>query len=306
MLSVGAVVFIKKLRSRSRAKAEKAQSDTTPMMTSFNQSRFSFHAPSSPQQAYQPPARPPPSPLMGSEASYHDHGSSSSSSSSSHSSARSPMSENSSQFHFPLLSADGHLMPPIPASSRQSWNITEGDLGSGRPLPSAPGSEAHGYETQEEAYEYYEYDYSPNPFEGEGEGEKMIPYQYHIEEKRPLPTPITQSQSQSPNVHLVSPTPTKLAKWAYEPSRHTPSPEPSDESVRQIIGLYPSLEMNRDGTIQYDYGYSTGHGSDNLSPSIKSSPRVAQVQDTFGFHQPQSATYHRSFSAEGEEILADR
>lgn len=275
-----------------------------PMISSFNQSRFSFHAPiPSPSQAYQPPTRPPISPQMstgtGSGSSYHD---SSSGSSSDHShSYTSPLSDQGSQFHFPLLSADGHLMPPIPASSRQqSWNISEGDLGSGtgRPLPYAPGVNENENETgpydQDQYEEYqYQYDYSPNPNSSYGHDEKAIMSYYE-----------QQQQQEEPRVHLVAPTPRTPKRWSYEPPHTTPSPERSDENPQdQVIGLYPSIAFRGDGTIDYSYAHVRGV-DDNAS--IRSSPRVAQVQDMFGFHQPQSATYHRSFSAEGEEIMADR
>lgn len=220
------------------------------------------------------------------------------------------MSDQGSQFHFPLLSADGHLMPPVPASSRaQTWNISEGDLGMGsgvvvRPLPNAPGTgintgpegEAYDYEQYEE-YQY-QYDYSPNPSYENGtvhDDEKAtLSYYEHAEEQEPM-------------VQLVAPTPRTPKRWSYEPPHSSPSPDRSELSesheTAQIIGLYPSIEFRGDGSIDYGYGRARGVDDD---ASIRSSPRVAQVQDTFGFHQPQSATYHRSFSAEGEDIMADR
>lgn len=308
LLSVGAVLLYKRLRTRSRAKAERSQGDMSqPMISSFNQSRFSFHSsiPVSPLQTYQPPTRPPVSPQMSSgsgSSSYHD---SSSGSSSGHSHT-SPLSDQGSAFHFPLLSADGHLMPPVPASSRQqTWNISEGDLGSGRPLPNAPGTEEYGNANIHEndyEYEQYAYDYSPNPsYEGyEGIDEKATMSYYEQEDPAHMHLhlqPPTQTQ------HLVAPTPRTPKRWSYEPPHSTPSPERSDDHAHEVVGLYPSIEFRGDGSI--DYGYGHGRGVDDHA-SIRSSPRVAQVQDTFGFHQPQSATYHRSFSAEGEEIMADR
>lgn len=282
MLTVGGILLYRRLRNQRRAKADASDSANTPMISSFNrlaaQSTFSFHAPNSPMNTYQPPSsavRPPPSPL----SSYHDGSSGSASSSSSDHSVKSPMSDHSSQFHFPLLSADGHLMPPAPASSRGSWYIAEGDLGSGagtagRPLPFAPGEEGE----RKSQYDYeYGYDYSPDPYESEHDHQ-------------------AQAQAQT---HLIAPAPRTPKRWSYEPPHSTPSPDRSDESVQQIVGLYPSIDFRGDGTIEYGY-----NGVD--SASIRSSPRVARVEDTFGFHQPQSAVYHRSFSAEGEEIRADR
>ncbi|WWC64159.1 uncharacterized protein I303_106767 [Kwoniella dejecticola CBS 10117] len=50
----------------------------------------------------------------------------------------SPYSPNPENFHFPILSADGHLLPPPPASSRRS-PVELADP-SARPLPLAPSS----------------------------------------------------------------------------------------------------------------------------------------------------------------------
>jgi hypothetical protein len=230
----------------------------TPMMSQFAPSTFSFHAnPNSPnmsqlQNTYQPPTRPPVSPLA---ESYHDSSSSSGSSSSGHS-HKSPMSDHSSQFAFPILSADGHLMPPLPASSRTSWNIDEGDLGAGtgRPLPLAPGSPF--YDDGNDDYTQYDY---------------MNEYTKSVDEhsiKAPIPY--------NPN-----------QRWSYQP--------PTEE----VVGLYPgSMDDYEQG-----YEYGRGHGSDG--GSIRTQSRTPQIQDTFGFHQPQSATYHRSFSAEGEDIRGE-
>jgi hypothetical protein len=239
----------------------------TPMMSQFAPSTFSFHAPttSQPQNTYQPPARSPLSPALSGESYYHDSSSSagSGSSSSSGHSDKSPMSEHSSQFAFPILSADGHLLPPLPASSRGSWNISEGDLGAGagRPLPLAPGETSPGlYDS--EAYEQYEY------------------------------STYNQSEDHSTSIHSIkAPVPLNPhQKWAYAPTNE------------EVVGLYPnSLDIPRND--DYEQGYEYGHGRDNRS--IRSSQRVPEIQDTFGFHQPQSATYHRSFSAEGEYMRAD-
>lgn len=326
VLSVGAILLYKRIRTRSRAKAAAEQASdgmSQPMISSFNQSRFSFHAPASPSQAYQPSTRPPVSPQMSSASSNHDGSSGSGGSSSSGHSHNSPMSDQGSQFHFPLLSADGHLMPPVPASSRgQTWNISEGDLGMGsgvvRPLPNAPGTGTEGdggaydYEQYEE-YQY-QYDYSPNPsYEGEGGGEQGIDEKATLSYYEYQQHPEDQAREEEPMVHLVAPLPRTPKRWSYIPPHSTPSPDRSEQSrsesheTAEIVGLYPSIEFRGDGSIDYGYGYGRGRGvDDDAAASIRSSPRVAQVQDTFGFHQPQTATYHRSFSAEGEEIMADR
>ncbi|WWC91348.1 uncharacterized protein L201_006291 [Kwoniella dendrophila CBS 6074] len=52
----------------------------------------------------------------------------------------SPYSPTSEDFHFPILSADGHLLPPPPASSRKS-PVEVNDY-STRPLPLAPATSA--------------------------------------------------------------------------------------------------------------------------------------------------------------------
>ncbi len=75
--------------------------------------------------------RPPISPLSTSSSELRSNSSSSSGSHSLHS----PNSEN---FHFPLLSADGHLLPPAPASSRRSWIDASALDAMDRPLPSPP------------------------------------------------------------------------------------------------------------------------------------------------------------------------
>jgi hypothetical protein len=54
----------------------------------------------------------------------------------SHITPGSPFSPNPDDFHFPILSADGHLLPPPAASSRQSWIDASQTLI--RPLPSPP------------------------------------------------------------------------------------------------------------------------------------------------------------------------
>lgn len=48
----------------------------------------------------------------------------------------SPYSPNPENFHFPILSADGHLLPPAPASAARSELLSP--VPSERPLPSPP------------------------------------------------------------------------------------------------------------------------------------------------------------------------
>ena len=263
VLIVGCVLLYKRIRTRSKAKSANRDSMSAPMMSQFAPSTFSFHAPttSQPQNTYQPPTRSPLSPAMSGESYYQDSSSSGGSSSDHSHSNKSPMSDHSSQFAFPILSADGHLMAPLPASSRGSWNISEGDLGAGagRPLPLAPGETSPGlYDS--EAYQQYEYTTYDQSLDNHSTSTHSI--------KAPVP--------RNPN-----------QKWSYAPTNE------------EVVGLYPNSLVTRDEDYEqgYEYGYDNG--------SIRSSQRVPEIQDSFGFHQPQSATYHRSFSAEGEYIRAD-
>ena len=50
----------------------------------------------------------------------------------------SPYSDGSEHFAFPILSADGHLLPPAPASRRSYNDANQAGDGSQRPLPSPP------------------------------------------------------------------------------------------------------------------------------------------------------------------------
>jgi hypothetical protein len=104
-------------------------------------------------------------------------------------------------------------MAPLPASSRNSWNIQEGDLGSAasiRPLPAAPGSGSPVfYDDGNEEYAQYQY---INEYEKSVDGHSI---------KSPIPY--------NPN-----------QKWSYQP--------PSEE----VVGLYPNeyeqgYEYERDG-----------------------------------------------------------
>ena len=76
------------------------------------------------------PSRPPLAPLS-TQLSSRSHSSTSLES-------RSSCSPSSENFHFPILSADGHLLPPPPASSRHSSSDANGSDSDGRPLPSPP------------------------------------------------------------------------------------------------------------------------------------------------------------------------
>lgn len=56
----------------------------------------------------------------------------------------SPYSPNPEKFHFPILSADGHLLPPAPASAARSAHLISPVL-SERPLPSPPMEQASSF-----------------------------------------------------------------------------------------------------------------------------------------------------------------
>jgi hypothetical protein len=56
------------------------------------------------------------------------------------------------------------------------------------------------------------------------------------------------------------------------------------------------MEIRNDGSVEiirdeYDMGQQ-----------VAASPTIARVDDSRGLYQPQSATFHRSFSAEGEDL----
>jgi hypothetical protein len=157
-----------------------------------------------------------PSPEVPPSSQYHD-----SSSDSSHSTTSGPpLSPNTEDFHFPILSADGHLLPP-PITSRRSW-IDASQIPSDRPLPSPPLAQPE----------------------------------------------------------VLSPIPKTSKRWAYQPQDGLLSPE-------AIVGLY-------DG---FDRDVGTG--------SINSSSRIITVEKQSSPHRPHTATLHRTFSAEGEEILLE-
>lgn len=144
-------------------------------------------------------------------------------------SPRSLYSPESDRFHFPLLSADGHLLPPAPASSRRSWVEVGSPSLDERPLPSPPA--------------FFE-----------------------------------------PNV----PQDLQKKRWSYRTEAVAPrSP---------VVGLYAGVEIRGDGTVE------RLADEIDLGGSVASSPNVAQVDRSLGLYQPQSAIYHRSFSAEGEDL----
>jgi hypothetical protein len=74
-------------------------------------------------------------------------------------------------------------------------------------------------------------------------------------------------------------------RWSYEP--------PSE----QVVGLYPASDLYHEEEQGQGYEYDGG--------SIRTNSRTPRIESTNMFGQPQSATYHRSFSAEGEYIRAD-
>ncbi|WVW79194.1 hypothetical protein I302_101160 [Kwoniella bestiolae CBS 10118] len=116
-------IYLRKLY-RSRAKDRASQLASEPKISSMGTPLMS-HAGSFASLSRQV-SRAPPSPLSSDSSHF------------SSSSPGSPYSPNSENFHFPILSADGHLLPPPPASSRKSF--VEPSSPGARPLPSAPGS----------------------------------------------------------------------------------------------------------------------------------------------------------------------
>ena len=133
MIILGIIYLKQWLKSRARDQVSKMSSDRpmsslgTPLMSSASQfARTNLVSPSRPL-----PTRPPLSPLSTNSSEFLRSDSSSSTGS------HSPYSPTPENFHFPILSADGHLLPP-PISSRRSWvdvsTPTEGE----RPLPSPP------------------------------------------------------------------------------------------------------------------------------------------------------------------------
>ncbi|KAL7421179.1 hypothetical protein Q5752_004064 [Cryptotrichosporon argae] len=109
LLACGAVWLARYLRGRRAAAASDAIG--TPLMG--YRDAYSPVLPSAPQHTAYPGPHPPLSP----SSSSHSHGN--------------PYSPDPETFHFPVLSADGHLLPPVPASSRPVSPTA-------RPLPSPP------------------------------------------------------------------------------------------------------------------------------------------------------------------------
>ncbi|WWD21062.1 hypothetical protein CI109_105543 [Kwoniella shandongensis] len=160
----------------------------------------------------------PSSPLSGSSSDM-THGSDSSSGTPS---LYSPYSPNPENFHFPILSADGHLLPPAPASVRSFVEVPIEPAA--RPLPAAPLSTV-----------------------------------------------------------LVAPIPKSTQRWSYSP-------------VSEGHGLFSGVEIRGDGSVEVvrdDYDIET-------TSNIMSSPTISRVSHQA--YQPQQATYHQTFSAEGDDL----
>ncbi|WOO83462.1 uncharacterized protein LOC62_05G006985 [Vanrija pseudolonga] len=112
---------------RKSIKARKAQEPMTaraPLITvGRSQSPASFFSPSAPSSPASVTAD-----YLEQEAALSD---------SSHSHYSQPTSE---RFHFPLLSADGHLLPPAAASPRRSPEQDNSGFSPHRPLPAPPAA----------------------------------------------------------------------------------------------------------------------------------------------------------------------
>ncbi|WVF65694.1 hypothetical protein IAT40_000425 [Kwoniella sp. CBS 6097] len=132
VLLVLAGIFARRsLRKRSRERA--SQLSAEPAMSSMR-TPLVHHAGTFASLSRQGSHVLPPSPSDSSSSSFHQ----SESAFSSPPSPGSPYSPNSDNFHFPILSADGHLLPPPPASSRRSVEDHAMYDPYARPLPSAP------------------------------------------------------------------------------------------------------------------------------------------------------------------------
>ncbi|OCF72574.1 hypothetical protein I204_06956 [Kwoniella mangroviensis CBS 8886] len=121
-------IYLRRLQ-KSRAQDRAMQISSEPKMSSMG-TPLMRHAGSFASLSRQV-SRAPPSPLS----------SDSHSSQFSSPNPGSPYSPSSENFHFPILSADGHLLPPPPASSRKS-PVELNSVGLDRPLPVAPASMA--------------------------------------------------------------------------------------------------------------------------------------------------------------------
>lgn len=130
-LLVLAIIYLRRwLKTHNRDKTSKVLTDrpmsslSTPLVSSIDQFPSSHPRSRSPSIHKRRPL----SPLSNTSSEMRTN---SSSSSESHSTS-------SDNFHFPILSAEGHLLPPRPASSRHSWiDATSTDSGE-RPLPTRP------------------------------------------------------------------------------------------------------------------------------------------------------------------------
>ncbi|OCF31362.1 hypothetical protein I316_06967 [Kwoniella heveanensis BCC8398] len=229
VLLVLAGIYIRRfLKTRSRERANQLSAE--PAMSSMR-TPLVYHASASASLSRQG-SHLPSSPLESSSSSFHQQAESPVSSPPS---PGSPYSPNSETFHFPILSADGHLLPPPPASSRRS--VEEHTLYDpyARPLPPAPSVAK--------------------------------------------PT-------------LYAPVPKSTEKWSYHGG--------SEESDSYPIGLYSGAEIPYDGSIEYLR--EEEYGADGLS-RIMASPTFSFVQQSFGNHEPQRVSYHRTPSTEGDEFL---
>ncbi|KAK4686904.1 hypothetical protein P7C73_g3219, partial [Tremellales sp. Uapishka_1] len=202
----------------------------TPLMGS----RRSRRPPSQPPSSIYPASLAPLSPLSSNSSEFHPL---ETSSTGSHS-PNSLYSPNPESFHFPILSADGHLLPS-PLASRRSWIDASEPLASG---------------------------------------------------VRPLPSPPTDGDVEQANL------PKTPRKWDHQPTLGE-SPSPERVVRRSVVGLYSGIDLRSGGSLEIlrdDYDIDTAR--------LGSSPTVTRVNGLFEMYRPQSATFHQTFSAEGEDI----
>jgi hypothetical protein len=121
VITLAIIYIVRRLKAAKRARV---QIDSPQMSTGFTAPLLTTSRPM-PSRSGEREYSYISSPDMDSSSSHESHSAS----------IYSPSSEG---FHFPILSADGHLLPPAPASSRAFINSAqESDLGS-RPLPLSP------------------------------------------------------------------------------------------------------------------------------------------------------------------------
>ncbi|KAL1406064.1 hypothetical protein Q8F55_007747 [Vanrija albida] len=122
--------WLRKSVKARRADASEPMSTRAPLITlgARSQSPASFHYPSSGRS----------SPLSVTADVLEQEAQDAAALSSDGSHYSQPQSERSERFHFPLLSADGHLLPPAAASPRRSPEQSEVGFSPYRPLPSPP------------------------------------------------------------------------------------------------------------------------------------------------------------------------